>query len=73
MRTRADELGEGGEGYYWCAADRPVTSDEALGLMVRPIYLGTKVSELARCEVCGISIRELQQDMARTLVRGASA
>lgn len=69
MRTRADELSEDGEGegYYWCAADRPPTSDHALGLMLRPIYLGSKVPELACCEVCGIGIRELQQDMARGL------
>lgn len=66
MRTRADELNEDGEGegYYWCAADRPTPSDTATGLMLRPVYAGTKgVPESARCEACGIGIRELQESM----------
>lgn len=50
---------------YWCAADRPETSDDALGLMVTPVYVGTKVPEDARCEECGIGIRELQELLAR--------
>jgi hypothetical protein len=61
MRTRADELRPNGEGYYWCAADKPETSDDALGLWVRRIYNTTKVSEGARCEVCGERLADLQK------------
>lgn len=66
MRTRHDELDEspiGGEGFYWCAADRPETEDTASGLWVRRITLKTVVHPHARCEECGIPIRELQASM----------
>lgn len=67
MRTREDELHDDGEGRYWCAADKPETSDDALGLMVRPIYRTETVHQLARCETCGISIPELQVSMTEML------
>lgn len=67
MRTRSDELDEDGEGvgYYWCGADRPQTSDTAIGMWVKAIYCGTKVPEDAYCEKCGIGIRELQEALRR--------
>lgn len=48
-------------GTYWCAADRPTTNDTTSGLMVRPVYLGSKVPADAECAVCHIGIRELQE------------
>lgn len=42
---------------YWCAADKPDTDDT---LAVRPVYRTNTVPADAECEVCGISIRELQ-------------
>lgn len=50
---------------FWCAADRPETSDDALGVMVARIYTTTAVPEDACCETCGIGIRELQEMMKR--------
>jgi hypothetical protein len=43
---------------YWCAADKPATDD---GFAVIPVYRTQTVPESARCEDCGISIRELQR------------
>jgi hypothetical protein len=64
MRTRADELDpEGGEGYYWCAADKPETSDTTSGLWLRRIYNTSKVPELARCEACGERLADLQRTL----------
>lgn len=56
-------------GTFWCAADRPKTRDDATGLMLAPIYLGSEVPEDACCEVCHIGIRELQESMKEGLGR----
>lgn len=47
-----------GLGRYWCAADRPQEDDA--DFKVAPVYRAHDVAEGARCEECGISIRELQ-------------
>ena len=43
--------------HYWCAADKPPTDDS---FNVAPVYRTQSVPEEAQCELCGISIRELQ-------------
>jgi hypothetical protein len=48
-----------GLGRYWCAADRPQEDDA--DFRIAPVYRTHKVAEDARCEECGIAIRELQE------------
>lgn len=50
-----------GRGRYWCAADRPVGTDE--GFQIAAVYRTHDVPEGARCEACSIEIRELQEAM----------
>ena len=52
-----------GRHVYWCAADRPDTSRE---FVVAPVYR-TKVPEDASCEECGISLRELADNLTEAL------
>lgn len=47
-----------GQGRYWCAADKPADADEHF--RVAPVYRTQEIPEHARCETCGIRIRELQ-------------
>jgi hypothetical protein len=47
-----------GRGRYWCAADKPGAAGEHFRLA--PVYRTQDVPERARCETCGIRIRELQ-------------
>lgn len=47
---------------FWCAADKP--SGE---LDVAPIHRTTRVPAMARCEECGVGIRELQAELTEAL------
>jgi len=49
---------------YWCAADKPPTSDT---FAVAPVYRTNEVPGDAECEECGIGIRDLQQSLTGAL------
>lgn len=46
---------------YWCAADKPEEDDADFRLA--RVYRTHEVPDDARCEECGIGIRELQEEM----------
>jgi hypothetical protein len=51
--------------HYWCAADKPDADEDTFA--IRPIYRSHKIPEDARCEVCDVSLRDLQQMFTDTL------
>ena len=48
---------------YWCAADKPETDRQ---FVLAPVYR-TKVPDDAECEECGISLRELADELTKAL------
>lgn len=50
-----------GRGRFWCAADAP--AEDNADFRLRRIYRTNEVPKDARCEECGIGIRELQEMM----------